>query len=278
MNHKCIFCFTRLFHNLLDKHVEGEAKKLELTKYFLRYLSNIDTSQPTPVIARDIHAILRDALNNPDPYKKEKEEHNGLILNVYDYLKERVHNSSNPFKEALKLAIAGNIMDFGPSDEFNIMETIFQLGDMNIVIDHSTNLKYQIQKAETILYIGDNAGEIVFDKLFLETIEHPNVYFAVRGAPVINDVTRKDAKRTGIDEYAQIIDNGYDAPSTILEKSSDEFRQIYQKADLIISKGQGNYEGLMHQHDKRIFFLLMVKCQVIGDHLGLNKGDVVIYN
>lgn len=278
MNHKCIFCFTRLIQKLLEKHVEEEKKKLELSKYLLSYLSNIDTSQPTPVIARDIHAILRESLNNPDPYKKEKKEHNELILNVYDYLKERVNNSPNPFKEALKLAIAGNIMDFGPSDEFNIMETIFQLGDKEIALDCSKELKNQIEKAETILYIGDNAGEIVFDKLFLETIKHPNVYFAVRGAPVINDVTQEDAKMVGVDKYAHIIDNGYDAPSTIIEKSSEEFRQIYQKADLIISKGQGNLEGLMHQNDKRIFFLLMVKCQVIGDHIGLKKGDVAIYN
>ncbi|MFP4447543.1 MAG: damage-control phosphatase ARMT1 family protein [Bacteroidales bacterium] len=278
MNHKCLYCFARLFSNLLEKHVEEEEKKIELTKSLFRYISEIDTTLPSPVIARDIHAMLRQYLNNPDPYKEEKDSHNKLILSVYDYLKEKIRNSSSPFDEALKLTIAGNIMDFGPYNEFNIMETIFQMGDMNIAINHSKELQKQIEKAESILYLGDNAGEIVFDRLFLETIAHPNVFFAVRGGPVINDATMEDAKMAGIDKMAKIIDNGYDAPATIPEKSSEDFRRIYEKADLIISKGMGNFEGLMHRKDERIFFLLMVKCEVIGEHLGLNKGDIVIYN
>jgi hypothetical protein len=132
--------------------------------------------------------------------------------------------------------------------------------------------------AESVLYLGDNAGEMVFDKLFLETINHPHVYYAVKGSPVINDVTIEDAKRTEIDQVAQVIDNGYDAPSTLPEMSSAAFRNIYQKADLIISKGQGNFEGLMYRKDPRIFFLLIAKCQVIADYTGSRKGDILIYN
>jgi uncharacterized protein with ATP-grasp and redox domains len=132
--------------------------------------------------------------------------------------------------------------------------------------------------AKNILYLGDNAGEIVMDKLFLETIKHQNVYYAVRGMPVINDVTIEDAKYVGIDKFAKIISNGYDSPSTILDKCSEEFINIYNKADLIISKGQGNLEGLINVKNEKIFFLLMVKCGVIGDELGVKKGDFVVYN
>ena len=278
MNHKCIFCFTRQFQNLLDKHVEGEDKKVELTKSFFNHLSQIDTSLKTPYISRDIHAMVREFLNDPDPYKSEKEASNRLILDVYDYLKERVNNSYHPFKEALKMSIAGNIMDYGPANSFNIMDTIFDLENMQIAIDKSIELESAISNSKKLLYLGDNAGEIVFDKLFLETINHPNVWYAVKGSPVINDVTRLDAEMTGIYKYANIIDNGYDAPSTIIEKSSPSFQEAFESADLIISKGQGNFEGLLDKGDKRIFFLLMVKCQVIGDYVGVNKGSIIIYN
>ena len=278
MNHKCIFCFAKLFNNLLEKHIDGEEEKKKLTQSFFSYLSEMDTSLPTPYVARDIHNMIRGYLNDPDPYKYEKKANNQLVLDVYDYLKDKVHNSPDPFLQALKLSIAGNIMDYGPTNTFNIMDTIFQLEDLPIAIDHSELLRKKIAQSCKILYLGDNAGEIVFDKLFLQTINHPEVYYAVRGEPVINDVTMKDAEMVGMNEVAHVLDNGYDAPSTLIEKSSEEFNKIYQSADLIISKGQGNFEGLMHRKDKRIFYLLMVKCQVIGDYVGANKGSILIYN
>ncbi len=278
MDHRCIYCFARQFQNVLNNHVRDEGEKIRLTQSFFSYLSKTDTSLPTPYISRDIHAMIRDFLNNPDPYKNEKKENNQLILEVYDYLKERVHNTSDPFKEALKLAIAGNIMDYGPADRFNIMDTVFQLENLNIAIDRSEELRKQFREAKKVLYLGDNAGEIVFDKLFLETLNHTNVYFAVKGSPVINDATKEDAEMVGMNKFARVIDNGYDAPSTIVEESSEEFQKIFRSADLIISKGQGNFEGLMHHKDPRIFFLLMVKCQVIGNYVGVNKGDIIIYN
>jgi len=128
------------------------------------------------------------------------------------------------------------------------------------------------------LYLGDNAGEIVFDKIFIETIMHNNLTYVVRGASILNDATLEDAKNTGMDLAADVFSNGYGAPSTILRKCSREFQKVFQEADLIISKGQGNLEGLITHHDPRIFFLLMVKCDVIADLLQVQKGDFVVYN
>src|SRR5690606_13963972 len=133
-----------------------------------------------------------------------------------------------------------------------------------------------IKNAKTILYLGDNCGEIVLDKLFLENINHPNIYFAVREKPVLNDATQKEAKEVGINEFAKIISNGDDTPSTLLHRVSPDFLEIYNAADLIISKGMGNYEGLMFESDPRIFFLLMIKCSVIGESLGVRKGEFVV--
>jgi len=143
-------------------------------------------------------------------------------------------------------------------------------------INHSYELKEALSNAKTVLYLGDNSGEIVLDKLFIETIMHPNLHFAVRGAPVINDVTIDDARYVGIYKVADVISNGYDAPSTIIDKCSEEFQKHFNDADVIISKGQGNLEGLLHKTHKTVFFLLMVKCDVIAEALGVKKGDFVV--
>jgi hypothetical protein len=278
MNSQCLFCFCRSFDKLLQKHVNDNEERLKLAKKFFALLSEADTEQPTPVIARDIHAIIRESLGNPDPYKEEKKQGNEQALALYGDLKQKVNGSADRFNRALRFALAGNIIDYGPSHTFDVMGTIKKVEGASFAIDHSRELEQSIRRANRILYIGDNAGEIVFDKLFIETMEHSDITFAVRGAPVINDVTEEDAKAVGMDKVANILSNGYDAPSTIPEKTSPEFRRTFNNADLIIAKGQGNFEGLMHHNDHRIWFLLMIKCQVIGDMLGVQKGDFVVSN
>jgi len=278
MNHQCLFCFARQFEKLLDENISGNEDKIRMAQEFFDMLANADTDKPTPYIARDFHAMIREYLNDEDPYKKQKEAGNKLALSLYPELKEKVEQSADPFNRALRYALAGNIMDYGPAGQFDVHSTLEKVEKGVFAIDHSRELQEQIKRADNILYIGDNAGEIVMDRLFLETIAHPRVNFAVRGLPVINDATEEDARQAGIDQVARIISNGYDAPSTVLEESSEEFMQAYLQADLIIAKGQGNFEGLMHQNDHRLWFLLMVKCQVIGDMLGVNKGNFVVSN
>jgi len=160
-----------------------------------------------------------------------------------------------------------------------VTKTLSAAVDRIPAIDHTNQLKEALEKASTVLYLGDNSGEIVLDKLFIETINHPNLYFATRGGKVINDITLEDAEMVGITKVAKVISNGYDAPSTLLDYCSPEFRNLFNQADVIISKGQGNLEGLIHNRSKDIFFLLMVKCSVIGDMIGVEeKNSVVYYN
>ncbi len=147
--------------------------------------------------------------------------------------------------------------------------------DSPFAINHVERIRQRLAEARTVLYLGDNAGEIVFDKLFIETFHHPNIWYVVRGTPVINDATWRDADQVRMEEVAQVIDNGYDAPSTLPEKCSPAFQQLYNEADLVISKGQGNLEGLIDASRRNIFFLLMLKCDVIADRLGVKKGGFV---
>ena len=162
---------------------------------------------------------------------------------------------------------------------FDVFKALAEAAAKKPAIDHSAILFKELEKASSVLYLGDNAGEIVLDKLFIETIKHPNLYFAVRGSNIINDVTIEDAKKAGMTKNAKVVANGYDAPSTLLNRCSLEFREVFNKADIIISKGQGNLEGLTDVTNKKILFLLMVKCNVIAEMIGIHeKNTVVAYN
>jgi len=277
MNYECLICQVNSLQQRLEKFEIAEANRNFVVGEMLKNIAIIDLDNSfSPEITRNIIERLKDFSTVADPYQKEKEKSNRELLLRYDEFSELVRDSKNPFDTALRLAIAGNIIDFGPSHQFDIEETIQKVLTGTFTIDHSQQLKREIEKAKTILYLGDNCGEIVFDKLFLETIGHPNVWFAVRDAPVLNDVTEKEAREAGIHNFASIISNGDDAPSTLLHRVSDKFREIYNSADLIISKGMGNFEGLMYETDPRLFFLLMIKCTVIGKKIGAQKGEFVV--
>ena len=277
-DYRCFFCFVRAFEKLLEKeNISKEAKSSFIIDMLRLYQENQDKSI-SPEFARDLHIMLRGYTHNHDPYKEAKKKYNDLALKMWPDLNKLILKSKDPYDIALRLAIAGNIIDFAANDKFNLQETIDMVLISEFATDHSKELKRKLEKARTVLYLGDNAGEIVFDKLFIETIKHPNMTYVVRGAAIINDATMEDADYVGMNEIAKVITSGYDAPSTIVNKSSELFREYFEKADIIISKGQGNLEGLLPLNDKRIFFLLMVKCDVIAEMLKVKKNSFVIFN
>lgn len=277
-DYRCFFCMAKAFEKLLEREpISTEAKKSFIIDMLDLYKTQQDNIS-TPGFARDLHCLLRSYTNNHDPYKTEKRQSNDLALEMEPEMQKIIDTSSDPFITAIRLAIAGNIIDFAANQTFDLQNTISRCLTSDFAIDHTEQLRSAINHADSILYLGDNAGEIVFDKLFIRTMKHNNVIFAVRGKPVINDATIEDAEYTGIKEVAQVISNGYDAPSTIIDKSGEEFRDYFYNAGLIISKGQGNLEGLYSLNDKRIFFILLVKCDVMGEFLKVRKNSMVVYN
>ena len=277
-DYRCFFCFARAFGKLLEKENLTIEDKNCFTHDMAVLYNKEGDGFSAPVFSRDLHTILKQYTNNPDPYKEAKRRSNDLILGMYPDLKAQILQSENPYEKALRFAIAGNIIDFAVSRDFDMQATIDKVLNSDFAIDHSKELKQAISNANTVLYLGDNSGEIVFDKLFIESLMHPNLFYAVRGAPVINDVTMDDAKYIGMGKVANVISNGYDAPSTILEHCSTEFRDIFDRADVIISKGQGNLEGLLGKTGKEVYFLLMVKCDVIAELLSVPVNSFVAYN
>lgn len=277
VDQRCVPCFLKTFKRLFQKFDVSETQQKAFLEYFYTATEN-DGSGFAPIIQRNLNKTFCRIINIDDPFKEEKEESNRVALELYHEWKPKVIESENAFIMALKLAIAGNIMDYGASNSFDIQKTIDRVIASDFAIDNSEMLRQGLQNAHKVLYLGDNAGEIVFDRLLIETIMHGNISFAVKGAPILNDVTVDDSVQVGMHYAADVISNGYDAPSTILDRCSREFQDEFRSTDLIISKGQGNLEGLLSENDPRIFFLLMVKCDPIAETLGVTKGDFVVYS
>lgn len=247
----------------------------------MKKASEFSFTQPPPYMGYEIHRIIREETGNPDPYKETKAHCNSLALELYPELKRRVHHADDPFETALRLSIAGNILDFGLGNltrekaARTLADTIEDALNRPVPSQNIALLRRGIEEANDIFYIGDNAGEIVFDRLFIEQIPTKKLTFVVKGGPIINDATRQDAEAVGLAEIVSVIDNGSNAPGTILELCSPTFRQRFGAADLLIAKGQANYETLS-ETDKKAFFLLKAKCHVIARDIGCQLGDMVV--
>jgi len=205
-----------------------------------------------------------------------------MALEIYPHLKEKVAKAQDRLLMAVEIAIAGNVIDYGAKNTLNIEEEIDRLLDEEFsskvgktIFDYA-HFKKDLLQAKTVLYLGDNAGETVFDRVLIEEIpKGKEIIYAVREKPVINDALMEDALMCGIDQCAKVMSSGVDAPGTILKFCSQEFCRIFESADIIISKGQGNYETL-NSEGGRIYFLFRAKCPVIARHAQVALGDIVL--
>lgn len=237
-------------------------------------LKNIPLHNTPPETCELIYLTISEHTGVADPYKKIKETNIAEAKQFLPYIKKMSAKFEDKLLFATKMAIAGNVIDLGVNSEFNIGKEIETNLEKDFTIDHFHDFKKAVEKAETILYLGDNAGEAVFDTILLQQLPG-KAYYAVRNLPIINDVTKEDAVAAGVDKFAEIISSGCQAPGTILKHCSHHFCQIFKQADLIISKGQGNYEGLSTEKYP-IFFLLKTKCSVIANDLGVPKDSIVL--
>jgi len=274
----CIPCFVRQALDAARLATDDEQIHEKVVREVLRLAAGLDMSQSPPVIGQQIHRSIRELIGSNDPYRELKQRYNRLALRMCAELKESVRTSEEPLEAAIRLAIAGNIIDLG-------VKTLIKESDIEQIINSSLTTEFDsqqiqefrnaISQAEKILYLADNAGEIVFDRLLIEQLPVEKVTLVVKGKPVINDATMEDAEFAGLTEIVEVIDNGSDAPGTILETCSQAFRNRFEDADLIIAKGQGNYETLS-DINKNIFFVLKAKCPVIAKDIGCEVGQMIL--
>jgi uncharacterized protein with ATP-grasp and redox domains len=280
LNLDCIPCFQRQALQavrFISNDEELHQKVLrEVTKKLLK--SNWDSTPPE--LAHEIHQIVKSITKEKDPYKEVKKESNDSVLKMYPALKENVEESKDPLRTAVRLAIAGNIIDFGPLQEFNLEKTIKGVSKKKFAIDDYEKLKEKLKDAENLLFFTDNAEEIGFDKLLVETFlkakKLEKISFVVKGGPIINDATLEDAMYMGLCDLPNVeflaLSNG--EAGTGSDRGSQTVNSWIKKHDLVISKGQGNYEGLSEHNG--LFFMLMAKCPVIASDLGVEVGAIIL--
>jgi uncharacterized protein with ATP-grasp and redox domains len=237
-------------------------------------LPKISGDVTPPEIGRQVYRIVSRVTGVKDPYREIKDLCTQQALALYQDSKERVRSANDPLKTAIRIAIAGNVIDFGSNTEFDLERNLQSILSQKFAIDHYDVFKTVLARAKNVLYIADNAGETVFDRVLIEELEKP-VTYVVREHPIINDAVREDAIAAGIDKVAVIMSSGTDAPGNILRLCSNEFFKVYGASDFIISKGQGNYEGLSEEN-RPIFYLLKAKCSVISEHLNVSQGSIIL--
>jgi len=279
---ECIPCLIKQGIKTAKFLKKSEEISSNMLREILEMLSKENYNSSPPFLSKKIHGIIVKHTKTNDPYKEIKTHYNNKIMKMENVLKNKVLQTENKIFEAVKLAIAGNIIDFGTENELTeeILKTHIEGIDQKEFKNNDFwKLYNNLKTANSILYIGDNCGEIVFDKILVEFIkkEFPEikVYFGVRGQPIINDITHIDAKEVGMDELAEIIDNGDGAPGIVMEDISDTYKKLFYDVDMIIAKGQGNYETLNEIERENLYFLFMAKCNVVADGLGVKTGTLM---
>lgn len=280
MRNECIPCVTKQLITLAEKLTTDGIKQKRIIEHGLKIISIYAYEKSAPELTGLIYEYAKEVTGIVDPYKDEKDIFNQVALNlVNEYnLKEKIKSSDEPLDTAIRLSIAGNIIDFSLGEmveEHHVREAINMSLSANLYGDQINLLINEINIQDDILILGDNSGEIVFDKLLIELIKDKDITYVVKGGPIVNDAIIEDAKAIGLDRVAKIISTGAAYQGVIFDQSSDEFKLALSKASLVISKGQANYECLNEYKHNNMFFLLRGKCQVIADVIGCTKGDFI---
>jgi uncharacterized protein with ATP-grasp and redox domains len=277
----CIPCLIRQTIDAARLSTVDDDLQRRVLDRVMQHLQHMDYQLSPPEIGKQIFKIIHDLTGCADPYRDLKLRYNRFALENYNTFKQQVYLNDDPVLLAAKLAVSGNLPDLPVNgDEKNIEHILNNANRQRFSIDKYPRFLDDLAGARAILYLADNAGEIVFDKLFIEVLrrfypERGHIFtVVVRGAPIINDATMEDARLINLDKVARVIDSGDGSPATVLHRVSERMKTYYRNADLIISKGQGNWETL-HDEKNLIYFLLKVRCPLISSALKVSAGSLV---
>lgn len=280
-----IDCIPCIMHNIiatLNGHIESPAEREEAFRKILKELHENDFSKLSPPVLTDnLHKIMHTYLKDRDIFKDIKKECNDEALEIYEHAVALYNESENKLKTAIKIAIAGNLIDYGALKNFNIENILNDYAHRDFAINDFAALEVEVNKANSILYIGDNTGEIVLDRLLIKHLISlgKKVTFTVKSAPILNDALLEDAQYVGMDKITEVIESGCSTAGTTLAGANELFLKKLNEADLIISKGQGNFETLTEEAiTKPLFHLFLCKCELIAQTFKTNKFDLMLLN
>jgi uncharacterized protein with ATP-grasp and redox domains len=282
MNLDCIPCIITQVIEASQKHTKDRQILEQIIHKAAMELAEFDFARTPPELGGTMYHLVSRELGVADLYYEEKRSINKAAIAHLPSVRENIENSNDPFAAAIRFAIAGNIIDFGSPGgrkDDGINKVLLQVFEKKIAGEEEygyiDELKRELHGAKKILYLTDNAGEIVLDRLLLEQLPKGKTTVVVRQGPIINDALLEDAKEVGLDSIAEVITSSVAMPGTPLSLCSREFREIFDSADLVISKGQGNFETLSDT-DANIYFLLIAKCDVVASYLRCSVGDFIV--
>jgi damage-control phosphatase, subfamily I len=274
---ECFTCLVKLANYTMDTaEVESETK-YEILRNVLQVIQEADVMVSPSEIAADTNQVIQEMTGIEDMYLAIKEANTIEAQVLYPQLKALVANAADPLEMAIRISAAGNIIDVVHVDDYDLWQIVEDAVSQPLEGNGLETFRAALQTTSSLLYLADNAGETVFDRVLIETLEIP-VTYVVKGGPIMNDATHAEALSAHIDQVARIVSSGSSSPGTALSRCSPEFIETFQQAELILAKGQANYETLEDLGNENLFFLLRIKCPIIARHIGFAQGNVVFHN
>ena len=279
ITNECVNCIVGQIDKATKLLKLEENKANHINEEVLKRSKNFDFNKTPPFVAKDVYEFLASQISSNDPLKHLKEDSIKKAKEFVPFLQEKINKSEDKLFASLKAAVAGNVIDFATTLEFSLEEEIENIYQTNFSINDYENFKEKLENTEELIVLADNAGENIFDTIMIKTIKslYPNlkIYYAPRGKAIINDISIKEAKESGIDKYCEIISSGVDTPGFEKSQASKEFLELFESSKLILSKGMGNFECLESYKDKRVFFLFKVKCSVVSSKVNEDIGSII---
>jgi uncharacterized protein with ATP-grasp and redox domains len=276
---ECVSCIVGQSERVCDAINADTVLKEKILLHVNQASKDFDFAQTPPEVASDIYEDMAKMADMPDLYIELKTHATQRAKEFIPSLKATLQNSDDKLLTLLKIAVAGNVIDLAAEVSFDLDEELEKIFHTDFAIDDVELLRVQLSKAKTLLYIGDNVGEHIFDYLAIETLQelYPSLHvsYMVRGNPIINDVTMLEAKEVGFDKLCNLVDSGVNTPGFVYNRATKEAQNLFDSADLVITKGMGNYECLSPSPRKNLLYLLKVKCTVVANSLAREVGDII---
>jgi damage-control phosphatase, subfamily I len=278
INQDCVACILNQVEKTLTLLAPEERITSTIRGQAHEMSKSFSFAHTPPWVAREVYEMIARETGLEDPLAVVKQKSIELATSLLPDVYLAIEKSSDPLFSAIKASAAGNVIDFGAKEQFDLEEEIAKVFDTPFAVDEYEAFQKKLQSSDSLLMLADNAGENVFDKVLLETIKRlyptKSLYYATRGKAIINDITTKEAYQIGIDEVATILDTGVDTPGLEAERASDAFWEMYQSAPLVLAKGMGNYECL-ENGQRDLFFLFKVKCNVVANSIKQEVGSLI---
>jgi hypothetical protein len=271
---ECYHCIFRQAVKAIKLNTEDADLQIQTLKKVLGILESTDDHLTPSEIAGETNRAMRESLGVEDLYRDEKEASHKLAITYLDDLRALIRKGSDPLEQGLKVSAAGNIIDIIHATDYDLWEEVDNTVNQELKGGGLEEFRKLVKEAPYLLYLADNVGETVFDRVFIETLEIP-VKYAVKSGPILNDAALEDALAAGIDQVAEVLETGSISPGTILSQCTEEFQSLFHDSPLVLSKGQANYETMDGEGDK-VFFLLRTKCPEISKAFDIPVGNLVL--